>query len=167
MKQATLSLLIMGALVLGGCGSAEKKEDTATTGNKTSLTDASKPNGMGDSGNSGKNLSGSVPSSTIVYFDFDRDSIRADGQSTVDANAQYLSNSSSTVRLEGHADERGSPEYNLALGQRRADSVKHALTILGVSSDKVTTLSYGEEKPANSGHNEAAWSENRRVEIVY
>jgi peptidoglycan-associated lipoprotein len=86
----------------------------------------------------------------------------------IQAHAKYLNdNRGRKVRLEGHADERGSREYNMALGQRRGDAVRRATTILGVGNDRIEVVSFGEDKPRSTGHDEAAWAQNRRVEIVY
>ena len=101
-----------------------------------------------------------------VYFDFDKSDIRSDQRSNLSSNAQLLSsNSSVRIRIEGHCDERGTDEYNMALGQRRADAIKQYLIDYGVSSSRITTISYGEERPVSSGHNESSWSQNRRGEF--
>ena len=102
-----------------------------------------------------------------VYFAFDDYSLSSDAQTNIDAVANYMrDNSSARVKLEGHCDERGSTEYNLALGQRRAQAVKDYLMQLGIDEKRLPTISYGEEKPAADGHDESAWSLNRRVEFV-
>ena len=102
-----------------------------------------------------------------VFFDFDQWSIREDQKEVMAKNSQWLkSNPSVKVRLEGHCDERGTAEYNLALGQKRAEGVKSFLEGLGISSQRLTTVSYGEERPLDPEHNEAAWAKNRRVDIV-
>ena len=104
----------------------------------------------------------------IVYFDFDRSDIRANQRNVVMAHAENLAdNPAQKVRLEGHADERGSREYNIGLGERRAQSVRQALMLNGVQSGQIETLSYGEERPAMRGSGESVWAQNRRVEIVY
>lgn len=109
-----------------------------------------------------------IPSERVVYFDFDRSELRPQDQALLQAHASYLSmNPNVIIRLEGHADERGSREYNLALGERRAQAVKRALSILGVQPNQSTTLSYGEEKPLAFGSDESSWQLNRRVELVY
>ena len=109
-----------------------------------------------------------VLSSRVIYFDYDKDVVKAEFQALVQAHAKFLSeNRTRKIRLEGHADERGSREYNMALGQRRADAVRKAVSVLGVSGDRVETVSFGEDKPKATGHDEAAWAQNRRVEIVY
>ncbi|MBI4209124.1 MAG: peptidoglycan-associated lipoprotein Pal [Deltaproteobacteria bacterium] len=100
-----------------------------------------------------------------IYFDFDQSIVREDQKPILKSLAAWLrENSKGKLTLEGHCDERGTEEYNLALGQRRADSVKSYLVSAGVSPDRLKTISYGEEKPADSGHDEAAWAKNRRVQ---
>ena len=112
--------------------------------------------------------SGELLSKRIVYFDFDKSDIRADSQAVVAAHAQYLAkNPAQKVRLEGHADERGSREYNIGLGERRAQAVRRALLLQGVAEVQLSTVSYGEERPAVAGSDEQAYALNRRVEIVY
>ncbi|ACS84962.1 MULTISPECIES: peptidoglycan-associated lipoprotein Pal [Musicola] len=104
----------------------------------------------------------------IVYFDLDKYDIRPDFAQMLDAHAAFLrSNPSYKVTVEGHADERGTPEYNIALGERRANAVQMYLQGKGVSADQISVVSYGKEKPAVLGHDEAAWSKNRRAVLVY
>jgi peptidoglycan-associated lipoprotein len=104
----------------------------------------------------------------LVYFDFDSAEIKGAGIEVVAAHAKYLAaHASMRVRLEGHTDERGSREYNIGLGERRAQSVRRALLLQGASEAQISTVSYGEERPVAPGHDEAAWAKNRRVEIVY
>lgn len=104
----------------------------------------------------------------VIYFEYDSDDVLPDYQRVVNAHAEYLSSHpESTIVLEGHADERGSSEYNVALGERRALSVARTMRVQGVGESQVRTLSYGEEKPAGPGHDEGAWQQNRRVEIFY
>ncbi len=105
---------------------------------------------------------------TVIYFDFDTARIRPDYSEALSAHARRLvGNQGLNVRLEGHADERGSREYNIGLGERRAQAVRQVLMLQGVSAAQITTVSYGEERPAARGSDEAAWERNRRVEIVY
>jgi len=103
-----------------------------------------------------------------VYFDFDRSDLRQDSRDALSKNAQTLLNTLTTakVKIEGNCDERGSDEYNLALGERRAKSAAAYLITMGVKSDRISTISYGKEKPAVQGNDEAAWSKNRRDEFV-
>jgi peptidoglycan-associated lipoprotein len=102
---------------------------------------------------------------TVVYFDLDRSEIRGDAQATLDTWAAALKSSGQTVTLEGHCDERGTNEYNMALGERRANSVIDYLVSQGVARSQVEGVSYGEERPASMGHDESAWSLNRRAEL--
>jgi len=162
----SVAVLVASLTLLAACPSNKPAptpppaETTASTGvdnsgATTEDTDAAGP-------------SGELLSKRIVYFDFDKSDIRADSQSVVAAHAQYLSkNPSQKVRLEGHADERGSREYNIGLGERRAQAVRRALLLQGVAEAQLTTVSYGEERPASAGSDEQAYAQNRRVEIVY
>jgi peptidoglycan-associated lipoprotein len=109
-----------------------------------------------------------APGKRSVYYDFDQSNVKSEFRPVIEANAKYLSaNRAVAITVEGNCDERGSREYNLALGQRRADSVKSMLKILGVPENRIETVSYGEEKPVASGHDEASWWQNRRADIVY
>ena len=102
-----------------------------------------------------------------IYFDFDKYNLRSDAQSVLKAKAAYMKkNPKIKVRIEGHCDERGTNEYNLALGDRRANSAKEFLVNLGIGESRLTTISYGEERPADPGQNEAAWARNRRAEFI-
>jgi|TARA_X000000368_G_scaffold377362_1_gene330978 peptidoglycan-associated lipoprotein len=103
-----------------------------------------------------------------IYFEYDSSEISSDYRSTVEAHSLYLQqNPSTSVILEGHGDERGSREYNLALGERRAKAVKQQMLLLGANSNQIRLVSYGEERPASDGHDESSWQQNRRVEILY
>lgn len=102
-----------------------------------------------------------------TYFDYDKANIRDDQKAGLTASADKLkANADIKVTLEGHCDERGTAEYNIALGQKRADSAKSFLIKAGVAADRLKTVSFGKERPADAGHTEAAWAKNRRVEIV-
>jgi len=104
----------------------------------------------------------------VVYFDLDSSSVHDEDRAIVQAHANYLAQHPAVkVTLEGHADERGSREYNIGLGERRAAAVKQMMALLGVSAQQISSVSYGEERPAATGHDESAWHLNRRVEIVY
>jgi peptidoglycan-associated lipoprotein len=110
-----------------------------------------------------------TPGSSVldnVYFEFDQASLSQVAKDTLVRNAEWLrSNPQVRVQVEGHCDERGTAEYNLALGERRAEAVKNYLTSLGVDGSRLVTISYGKERPADPGHNEEAWARNRRVEF--
>ncbi|MBL0144038.1 MAG: peptidoglycan-associated lipoprotein Pal [Betaproteobacteria bacterium] len=109
-----------------------------------------------------------ILSKRSVYFDFDSNAVKDEYRGVVQAHAKYMVEKKDTkIRVEGNCDERGSREYNLALGQRRAEAVKKVMTVLGVQEGRIETVSFGEEKPAATGHDEAAWAQNRRDDIKY
>ena len=98
-----------------------------------------------------------------IFFDFDKSNITPDAKAILDKNAEWISkNPTAKIRIEGNCDERGTNEYNMALGERRANSAKQYLVTLGIAADRPSTVSYGEEKPLDPGHDEAAWTKNRR-----
>lgn len=107
-----------------------------------------------------------IKEATLYYFEFDSYQLNSKARSDLDVAAKVLKASGAKVRLEGHADERGSRDYNLALGEKRAKAVANYLTVQGVKSSQLEVISYGKEKPAVLGSNEDAWSKNRRVELV-
>ena len=110
----------------------------------------------------------SVLSKRSIYFDLDSYEVKGEYKDLVAAHAKYLNNNRGfKMLLQGNTDERGSREYNLSLGQKRADAVKRSLTLLGVKEDQLESVSLGEEKPKNAGHDESAWSENRRADMLY
>jgi peptidoglycan-associated lipoprotein len=110
----------------------------------------------------------SMLASRVIYFDFDQSTVRADYLDVISAHADYLAaNPHVVVRLEGHADERGTREYNLGLGENRANSVRSLMMAQGVADNQLVVVSYGEERAAAYEHNEEAWALNRRVELVY
>ena len=103
-----------------------------------------------------------------VYFDFDSYAVRADGKPVVENHSAYLvKNKARSILIQGNTDERGGSEYNLALGQKRAEAVRKAMTTLGVPESQIEAVSLGKEKPKAEGHNEEAWAQNRRADIVY
>ena len=105
---------------------------------------------------------------TVIYFDFDRSEIRPEYATLISAHAKHMATfGAARVRLEGHTDERGSREYNIALGERRAQAVRRALLLQGAGDGQLTPVSYGEERPAVEGSDEPAYEKNRRVEIIY
>ena len=173
-KSRSLVVLVLLAMVIAfsGCSSKGKPKDEAGPGGTPGISGTGgtgQPGGEGPggaSGGTGAQVSG-MPSERLVYFDYDRSDIRPDARGVLEAHAAFLAAHPTNIRLEGHADERGSREYNLALGERRAESVKRTLVIMGVTESLMNSLSYGKERPIDSGHNEAAWQRNRRVEIIY
>jgi peptidoglycan-associated lipoprotein len=109
-----------------------------------------------------------MPEINSVHFPFDVDALQPEDMATVQAHGAYLNkNSNARVRVEGNCDERGSSEYNLGLGQRRANNTKKALILAGASAAQIETVSFGEEKPRATGHDEASWAQNRRADINY
>jgi len=111
---------------------------------------------------------GPVAVARIVYFDYDSYIIKPEFQALIEAHAKFLkANTSRHVSIEGHTDERGGREYNLALGQRRSEAVRSALALLGVADKQMEAVSFGKEKPAVPGSDEQSWTQNRRAEIVY
>ncbi len=117
----------------------------------------------------GVNISGDAIGAScrhlVVYFDYDSSELRGDSSSTISAQADCLRSSRGNLRVEGHCDQRGTTEYNIALGERRAHAVQRYLVSQGVSPGRISTVSYGEERPASSGGDESAWERNRRAEI--
>lgn len=172
MSYYKLIALGLVSVLLAGCPKATipDPEPTDTTVGGDSGADTS---GYDDSGFSdGEAIPYDDPSagelSTTIYFDFDSSDVRADDAEIVARHAVQLSNNGGmTVRLEGHADERGSREYNIGLGERRAQAVRRMLLIQGASAAQISTVSFGEERPAEFGSNEDAYAMNRRVVIQY
>jgi peptidoglycan-associated lipoprotein len=153
-------LTLAGGIALSGC--AKKSASTPATGDQAGAGDTS---GMPkESDVSGGSVS--LNSLPIVYFGFNEASIRAEDRDNLKAAAAVLKTAKAKVTIEGHCDERGSTEYNLALGERRAQAVKSYLSKLGVSAGNLATISYGEERPAEEGHSESSWDKNRRGVLV-
>lgn len=181
MQNALLGLLavVVWVLSLGGCETVDSlsKEEGGATVEEQGLSPAEMAamNAQGQPGAEherfkDKELGGGRDGAgaRVIYFEYDSDEIRPEFRSAIEAHAAYLASHPDTVMtLEGHADERGSREYNLALGERRALAVRRQLTLLGGSSAQIRTVSFGEERPAAEGHDETAYAMNRRVEIVY
>ncbi len=104
---------------------------------------------------------------TAIYFDYDKYNIRSDAQEIMSQNAKSLTDHpTSTIRIEGNCDERGTEQYNLALGERRANAARDYLVNYGINGSRITTISYGKERPVAAGHNEGAWAKNRRDDFV-
>ena len=190
MNKTFISLLL--ALLLTACASGVKLNEVPVVDKKaSSVSNGASSSGLSDINPSTSSSSQQVqqPKSTvepvnslanenapagpaniekIVYFDYDSFIIKPEFQSTIEAHAQFLkSNTRAKISLEGHTDERGGREYNLALGQKRADAVRQSLTLLGVAISQIETVSFGEEKPAMQGADESAFAKNRRAEFFY
>jgi peptidoglycan-associated lipoprotein len=170
MRNVLMITLLSITFMLTGCpkkGPVKETPPAASTGETTSDLESSQVPSTGP-GNAQEEAMRAKLAQRIIYFDFDNAEIRPEFRDVVAAHAQNLArNTTMKVRLEGHADERGSREYNIGLGERRAQSVRRALMLQGVGEGQIVTVSYGEERPAVSGSDEAAWAKNRRVELVY
>ena len=146
----------------GGAAASQQQQPPRATGPTTTPLD---PKGV--SGNPLKDPA-NILSKRSVYFELDSNIVKEEFKPMVSAHARYLQqNRGVKMTVQGHADERGSREYNLALGQRRADAVKQMMQLLGAQSEQVETISFGEEKPKATGHDEKSWAENRRADLVY
>ena len=166
-KFVSLGCVIASLGLLAGCPSKPPEQPPPPPAQTTDTTATDNANATNDE-TATQGPSGELLSKRIVYFDFDSADIRADSQAVAAAHARYLAGApTQKVRLEGHADERGSREYNIGLGERRAQAVRRALLLQGVAEVQLSTVSYGEERPAVAGSDEQAYAANRRVEIVY
>ena len=183
-------LLFACAAILAACEGTMGTMDDARTGSASQDGSAS-TSGVGDSSISGTAIPGADttadglgtsgdfqghplddPKSPLaartIYFDYDSEEVLESERATIEAHARYLAEHSGTsITLEGHADERGTREYNVALGEGRAIAVRRLMTLFGPSGQQIRTISYGEERPVAAGHDESAWRLNRRVEIIY
>lgn len=153
-------LLVLGLAV--GCSSSSKKD----SGNKSDsmVDDNSTADVLELNGSSDENTAGPL---NTIYFDYDSSRLTSAGKSTLEQNAMWLKGSDKVdIQIEGHCDERGGQQYNLALGERRAKAVKGYLEALGVNSSRISIISLGKEKPTAFGHDEGAWAKNRRANFV-
>jgi peptidoglycan-associated lipoprotein len=174
MQKILVVLLISAVIGIAGCGKRTKPDASAGTNTQQSGADTSGADssaaGGGDTGD-GTEIAGpqeGLLAKRIIYFDFDSSEIRGEGTEIVSAHAKHIASSPGLkIRLEGHTDERGSREYNIGLGERRAQAVRRALMLQGAADPQLSTVSYGEERPVGAGSDEAAWTQNRRVELVY
>ena len=163
--------LAVAALLLAGCGGGDtipdpEPEDTMMGSDDTSSQGA----GYDDVYGGGETVDYDPSAdelSTTIFFDFDSYEVRAEDADLVNRHSIQILDTGASVRLEGHADERGSREYNIGLGERRAQAVRRMLMIQGVPASRISTVSFGEERPVAYGSDEASWAQNRRVEINY
>ena len=149
---------ILFSMMLAGCSSAPVEETT------TEIEDTSVQTGQVDT-SAIEETEVASSADTVFYFDFDKALLKPESRAALLEHAAALNSNPRSVRLEGHADERGTREYNMALGERRANAVKEFLVLQGVSGGLIEVISYGEERAASYGSNEGAWSLNRRVEL--
>lgn len=172
--------LLAAAVVMTGCASRKPAAEVQTGNLDTSGTTTVNTEGLSeDAALSAQNMAGASAKGVtaenkaylakrVVHFDYDSSELSNDDIRTLQAHAQFLmANANSRVALTGHTDERGTREYNMALGERRAKAVESFLITSGVNAGQLEAVSYGKEMPVNSGHDESAWKENRRVEINY
>ncbi|HSV36076.1 MAG TPA: peptidoglycan-associated lipoprotein Pal [Ramlibacter sp.] len=173
LKRMFLALAV--ALAVAGCSSV--KLDDVPVEDRTGSAVGTQPGGPGGAQSTvtpvvtdggATTAAGPVNVARLVYFDYDSYVIKPEFQSLVEAHARFLkANTGRRISIEGHTDERGGREYNLALGQRRSEAVRRALGLLGVADNQVEAVSFGKEKPAAPGSDEASYARNRRAEIVY
>jgi peptidoglycan-associated lipoprotein len=157
-----LLFIVVPVTLLLGCPAT-----TPTNGADVTEVGGATTGGVDGDAEGGLAMSGEL-ANRVIYFDLDSSEVKPEFRPLISAHARYLAgHASAKVTLEGHADERGSREYNLALGERRANSVRALLTAEGAQGSQLTTVSYGEEQPAAAEHDENAWQLNRRVGIVY
>jgi len=167
----------LGLALLAAACASNQPEQTPVTDHSSGATPPTAGAGSGTTTSpaGGTSVTGNplhdpsnILSKRSVYFDFDSNVVKDEYRSLIQAHARYMTeHADARARIEGNCDERGSREYNLALGQRRAEAVKKIMTVLGVGDGRIETISYGEEKPAAPGHDEASWAKNRRDDIKY
>lgn len=176
MSMKKFVLVLGAALLMAGCGSSVKLDNVPVedrTASSTAAQSGADGSATAKSAVTSVNLDKNpnevmAAGQRAVYFDFDSFVVKPEYQSLIEAHARYLkTDKSRKANLEGHADERGGREYNLALGQKRAEAVRRALGLLGVADSQLEAVSFGKEKPAAQGSDEAAWAKNRRVEFGY
>jgi peptidoglycan-associated lipoprotein len=169
-------LMILGAAALltaSACHRSDTVADASAAGTEVSSGAGAETTGLNSRG--GANVltpqeeeQRRLRQQLVVYFDYDQADIKPEFNTMLEAHGRFLAgNPSAQVRLEGHSDERGSREYNIGLGERRAQSVRRVLLLQGATATQVSTVSYGEERPAATGSDEESWRLNRRVELVY
>lgn len=153
--------------LLAGCSSSTKLSETTTAQVAAPVVSSSSVAPV-DASQSKGSTEGPKQTAHIVYFDYDSFSIKAEAKPVIERHAQYLrTNPQRKLQLEGHTDNRGGREYNIALGQKRAEAVQRTLSLLGASGAQIESISFGKEKPASLDDNEESWAKNRRVEFIY
>ncbi|MET0961523.1 MAG: peptidoglycan-associated lipoprotein Pal [Noviherbaspirillum sp.] len=171
----TLALMLTGALLVSACSSPVKLDDKAAVEDRTGSTtgQSADPRTVGTvnttrSGMDPLNDPQGVLAKRSIYFDLDSYTIKDEFKPVLEAHARFLNtNKGRQILIQGNTDERGGREYNLALGQKRAEAVRRAMTLLGVQESQMEAVSFGKEKPKALGSDEAAWAENRRADIAY
>jgi len=166
-----LSVCLLGLLVLAGCAGQEVKDQPkAAVVDRTSAQAGANAQSAGQQAVAANPLKdpNNILSRRSVFYDFDKSDVKDEYKPMVEAHAKYLTgNKGAKVAVQGNGDERGSREYNIALGNRRADSVRQLMKVVGVPDSQIEVVSFGEEKPRATCHDESCWKENRRSDIVY
>ena len=177
-KIVMIACLLAGAVMLAGCPKKNTTVQPPTAGTQVGGGASTDPNGggastsgssLGNGMNGANGMGGDAAggSRKIIYFDFDKSEIKPEFADIVKTSALNLTaHPNLQMKLEGNTDERGTREYNIGLGERRAQAVRRALMLQGVSENQLTTVSFGSERPAAEGDDESAWAQNRRVELV-
>lgn len=166
MNKRIILLTVMAALLVWGCGKGPKQETTQRPTTRTE-TPPTTDTGTPDRPDDRTVMSEALRQLRTIYFDFDKYNLRDDARRDLDRNAEILKQyPSASIIIEGHCDERGTNEYNLALGERRARAARDYLVRSGVDASRLSVISYGEERPVALGHDEASWAQNRRAEFV-
>jgi peptidoglycan-associated lipoprotein len=162
-----ISIMVVSMFMLAACSSTSDTEETVDESSTAAASATTSPSSARNQPTQEEIRAENALRQTVFYFDFDISEFKAADRETLTYHARNLaSNPSRRIRLEGHADERGTREYNLALGERRANSILNYLIVNGASRSQIEVVSYGEERPAASGQTEQSYSRNRRVEVV-
>lgn len=170
LKKLTLMTLLVSPLATIACTNDSKKLEDPISANGGKDANNANPNGTSNPNDfKVDEASGKIDfAAEVVYFEFDDATLTKEGMGQLDALAKYMASHAGTkLNIEGNSDDRGSVEYNLALGQRRSDAVKKYLVTSGVPAERLASISFGEEKPSVEGSNEAAWAKNRRAEFAF
>ena len=171
MTRIYLMALVAMSLGLSACGSTPQREETVvdTTQQRSSVVQPVTIDGVQDGTEIDPNsIAGRAPLERVIYFDYDRAELRPEFLDIVTQHGRFMAaNPDARVRLEGHTDERGTREYNIALGEERAGTVARMLQLQGVNAEQMRVVSYGEELPVDEAHNSDAWAKNRRVNVIY
>jgi peptidoglycan-associated lipoprotein len=163
-----LRLTFAALAVVGALAACKSTPPASTTSNAGSIGTQPNPNAVAQVNVDPLNDPNSPLAKRSVYFDFDSYSVKDEYQSLLQQHAQYMkSHPQRHVLIQGNTDERGTSEYNLALGQKRAEAVRRALSLMGVPDSQMEAVSLGKEKPLATGHDEASWAQNRRADLVY
>ena len=171
-KQSTEKLLTAGlmasAIFLSACTSTQERPSQSGVNSRATTTPVTIDSGLSGTPVDPDSVAGRAPRERVIYFDFDTAQIRSQYLSVITSHGRFLAqNPTGKVRLEGHTDERGTREYNVALGEGRAVSISRMMQLQGVSPTQISVISFGEELPVEDAQTEGAWAQNRRVNIIY